>query len=185
MTTSHFRIEPLNSKHDRKGFISGVEELDRYLQRQAGQDAKKHVAAPFVLLVPKTERVIGYYTLSAFTVTPCELSPKIAKKLPRYPLIPATLLGRLAVDKEFQGHGYGEILLVNAMRRTLEQAPNISTIGIVVEAHDDRALTFYRNFDFQPFPNHEKRLFLPLPAIARLFQKTSKAETTNSTQDKN
>lgn len=163
------QIVPLHARHDRKGFASGADELDRYLLQQAGQDAKRHVAAPFVLLDPATKRVAGYYTLSAFAVAPCELQPEIARKLPRYPLVPTTLLGRLAVATEFQGRGYGELLLLDALRRTLDHATDVATIGVVVEARDDRALAFYERFEFRPFPDHPRRLFLALATIARLF----------------
>jgi GNAT superfamily N-acetyltransferase len=139
------------------------------LLQHAGQDARRHVAAPFVLVDPATERVAGYYTLSAFAVAPTELQPDIVKKLPRYPLVPTTLLGRLAVATAFQGRGYGELLLLDALRRTLTHAPNVATIGVVVEARDDSAAAFYRRFDFRPFPDHARRLFLALPTIARLF----------------
>ena len=137
--------------------------------QQAGQDAKRQVAVPFVLLDPATDRIAGYYTLSAFAVAPTELAPDIAKKLPRYPLVPTTLLGRLAVATAFQGRGYGSLLLLDALRRTLRLASEAATIGVVVEARDDRALAFYERYDFRPFPEHARRLFLPLAVIARLF----------------
>lgn len=134
-------IEPLHSRHDRKGFVSGADELDRYLLQQAGQDAKRHVAAPFVLLDPVSGRVAGYYTLSAFAVKPGDLQPDIARRLPRYPLVPVTLLGRLGVATAFQGRGYGEILLLDALHRVLAHAPGVATIGVIVDARDDCAAT--------------------------------------------
>ena len=166
---SRLRVEPLHSKHDRKRFASGADELDRYFHQQAGQDASRHVSAPFILLDPETGRVAGYYTLSAFAVAPCELQPDIVKKLPRYPLVPTTLLGRLAVDKASQGRGYGEFLLVDALHRTLKHSVDVATIGVVVEARDEAASKFYQRYEFQQFPNHDRRLFLPLDTIARLF----------------
>lgn len=163
------RIEPLQPHHDRKGFSSGADELDRYLRQQAGQDARRHVAAPFVLLDPTNGQVAGYYTLSAFAVAPTELPPDLAKKLPRYPLVPTHLLGRLAVATAFQGRGYGEFLLIDALHRTLKHVGEVATIGVVVEARDDRALAFYEHFGFLAFPNHPQRLLMPIETIARLF----------------
>jgi GNAT superfamily N-acetyltransferase len=128
---SRLRIEPLSAAHDRTGFASGAPELDRYLRVQAGQDAKRHLAAPFVLLDPATGAVIGYYTLSAFGVTPTEFPPELARRLPRYPLLPTTLLGRLAVTKTAHGRGYGQLLLLDALHRTFNHAPEIATLGVV------------------------------------------------------
>ena len=171
---TRLRIEPLHPRHDRKGFTSGADELDRYLLQQAKQDAKHHVAAPFVLLDPPTGRVAGYYTLSAFAVEPGHLQPEIARRLPRYPLLPATLLGRLAVATVFQGHGYGELLLLDALHRTLTLAPQMATIGVIVDARDDRAAAFYRRFEFQSLPTQPRRMLLALGTIARLFSDPSR-----------
>ena len=102
-----YRIELLGKTHDRTTFDCGSVALDRYLRRQAGQDAEKKVAAPFVLTVPPERRVLGYYTLSASLVNASELPDTLAKKLPRYPQLPVTLLGRLAVDQSMKGKGIG------------------------------------------------------------------------------
>ena len=88
------RVEVLGSQHDRSEFESGVGPLDKYFQTQARQDARKRIAAPFVLILPDGS-VVGYYTLSSTAVKLPELPETIVRKLPRYPLIPATLLGRL------------------------------------------------------------------------------------------
>lgn len=98
------RVETLGPGHDRSGFESGAEPLDRYFRLQAGQDARKKVAAPFVLILPD-QSLAGYYTLSSSTVQLPELPEAIVRRLPRYPLIPAMLLGRLAVDRRHQGKG--------------------------------------------------------------------------------
>ena len=82
------RVEPLGSHHIRKEFSSGVEPLDSYFRIQVGQDVRKNLAAPLVLVLP--DRAIGgYYTLSATAVPAPELPADIIRRLPRYPLIPA------------------------------------------------------------------------------------------------
>ena len=83
------------------------------------------------------------------------------ERLPRYPLIPATLLGRLAVDHRYQGQGIGEFLLVDALRRTLLQSAQIAAAAVVVEAIDPRSARFYQHFGFLLFPSTEGRLFVP------------------------
>jgi GNAT superfamily N-acetyltransferase len=110
-------IEALSPHHELKVFCCGVEALERYLRRQAGQDTRKHVAATFVLLEGENPTVLGFYTLSATSVRLGDLPEPTAKKLPRYPLVPAILLGRLAVDQNRRGKGYGELLLLDALKR--------------------------------------------------------------------
>jgi hypothetical protein len=97
-------IEPLDKHHDRADFSCGEASLDRYLRSQAGQDARRHVAAPFVAVAAAgSPRVLGYYTLSAFGIELAELPDETARKLPGYPVVPAALLGRLAVDQRQRG----------------------------------------------------------------------------------
>jgi len=116
-----YLIEPLGSHHNRAVFSCGIESLDVYFQRQAGQDARKRVAAPFVLLDKSSGMVAGYYTLSQTGINMVELPTEITKKLPKYPVVPATLLGRLAVHKNYQGKGLGEILLMDALGDFIKQ----------------------------------------------------------------
>lgn len=163
-----YRIEPLGSKHNRAAFSCGVEALDRYLERQAGQDVRKRVAAVFVL-TPDGQRIAGYYTLSAHVVSLGDLPAKVARKLPRYPNVPATLLGRLAVSTHFRGQGIGELLLLDALRRVLANTREIASAMIVVDAKDENARNFYLRHDFIPLPAQPNRLFYPVKTIEKLF----------------
>ena len=162
-------ICPLEKAHDRKSFDCGNEALNRYLREQAPQDAEKRVAAPFVLTQPGSPRVLGFYTLSSSIIPVGELPPDLMKRLPRYGQLPVTLLGRLAVDRSVGGQGVGEFLFVDALRRSLEAAQQIAAMAVIVEAKDERAESFYRHFDFQPFQQTPLRLFLPMDQIAKLF----------------
>ena len=161
------RLEPLASSHDRSGFESGVEPLDRYLRTQAGQDARKNMAAPFVLLLPDGI-IAGYYTLSSTSVQLAELPAQTVRKLPRYPLVPATLLGRLAVDRRQQGKGYGRFLLADALHRAARN--EIASFAVIVDAKDDNARRFYERESFLPLPDQPMRLFRPMADIAKLFE---------------
>jgi len=161
------RIEPLGSHHDRSGFDSGVEPLDRYFRIQAGQDARKNIAAPFVLML-SDGTIAGYYTLSSTAVQLGELPAATVKKLPRYPLLPATLLGRLAVDRHQQGNGYGRFLLADALYRVARS--EIASFAVVVDAKDDSARRFYERESFLPFPDQPMKLFRPMADIRRLFE---------------
>jgi predicted GNAT family N-acyltransferase len=161
-------IEALGKQHDRESFCCGVEALDRYFKQQAGQDARKRVAAPFVLIEKNSGTVAGYYTLCATSIKINELPIEIVKKLPKYPDVPATLLGRLAIDQNFRNKGLGEVLLMDALNRSLQS--EIATMAVVVSAKDDKARSFYEYFDFIRFPDYPYRLFLPMTAIATMFE---------------
>ena len=132
-----------------------------------GEDwARKKLAAPFVLILPDGS-VAGYYTLSATALNLCELPEQTARRLPRYPLVPATLLGRLAVERKHQGKGYGRFLLADALFRALRS--EIASFAVVVDAKDEAARRFYELESFLPFPDRPMKLFLPMADIARLF----------------
>ncbi len=153
-------IEPLG-KHDRAAFSCGAPELDAWFRQRAGQDEKRNVARVFVAIDDR-RGVVGFYSLSSFTLALDELPPEHARRLPRYDAIPAALIGRLARDERVRGEGVGELLLADAVRRTLGAARSLAVFAIVVDAKDDRAATFYRNFGFTSFPNRPSRLFMPV-----------------------
>jgi GNAT superfamily N-acetyltransferase len=161
------RVEPLGPHHDRSRFASGVEPLDRYFRSQAGQDARKNMAAPFVLVLPDGT-IAGYYTLSATGVKLTGFPVDIIRKLPRYPLVPATLLGRLAVDQNYQGRGYGRFLLADALFRAVRS--EIASFAIIVDAKDEAARRFYERESFLPFPDQPLRLFRSMGDIAKLYE---------------
>ena len=162
-------IEPLTSAHDRSTFACGQETLDRYLKTQAGQDLRRNVAVTFVLVETGERLVLGYYTLSSYGIVTRDLPPELSRKLPRYEQIPATLLGRLAIDSRRRGQHLGEFLLMNALERAYEQSTRIASYALVVDAIDEAARRFYLHYNFLPFPEHLNRLFLPMGTIAQLF----------------
>ncbi len=159
-------VEALGSRHDRGSFNSGVEPLDRYFKTQAGQDARKNIAAPFVLVLPDGA-IGGYYTLSSTAVKLTDLPAETIKRLPRYPLVPAILLGRLAVDFRYRGKGYGRLLLADALRRAVRS--EIASFAVIVEAKDEAARRFYERESFLTLPETPMRLFRPMADIAKLF----------------
>ena len=161
------RVEILGSQHDSKSFSSGVEPLDRYFRTQAGQDARKHMAAPFVLMLPGGA-IAGYYTLSATAVTLAKLPDDIVRRLPRYPLVTATLLGRLAIDQRFQGRGYGRFLLADALLRAARS--EIASFAVIVDAKDEAARRFYERESFLQFPDEPMKLFRPMADLVKLFE---------------
>jgi len=164
-----YRVEPLARQHDRSAFSCGVESLDRYLREQAGQDARRRVAAPFVLCEGKSNSVLGYYTLSALSIDVGAWLQDVATKLPKYPLVPATLLSRLGVDSRLRGKGVGEHLLMDAVRRALEASRAVASVAVVVDGKDENAASFYRRYGFISFADQPRRLFLPMAVIEKLL----------------
>jgi ribosomal protein S18 acetylase RimI-like enzyme len=165
---SKFVIEPLGTKHDRAAFSCGSKELDLYLQKQAGQDLKKRAAVPFVI-TPDHRTIAGFYTLSQYAVDLGGVPEEVAKRLPKYPMVSATLLGRLAVSNDFRGQGLGERLLMDALHRALDSSQQIASAAVVVDAKDEPAITFYTKYGFIELPGGNKRLFLPMGTIEQLF----------------
>jgi len=163
-----FRVEPLRKEHGRAAFSCGSEALDHYLRRQASQDVHKRVAICFVL-TPDGRTVAGFYTLSQYSVDLEDLPREIAKRLPKYPQVPATLLGRLAISEKIKGQGLGEFLLLDALHRSLELSRQIASAAVVVDAKEEAAKRFYEHFDFLPLPATPSRLFLPMKTIEKLF----------------
>jgi predicted GNAT family N-acyltransferase len=142
--------------------------LDRYLHRQASQDAAKHVAVCFVL-TPDGKTIAGFYTLSQYAVDLVQLPPELAAKLPRYPEVPATLLGRLAIATAFRGQHLGEFLLLDALHRSWQQSGQVASAVLIVDAKDQAARKFYEHFEFISLPAAPSRLFLPMATIGGIF----------------
>jgi predicted GNAT family N-acyltransferase len=161
-------IEPLGPKHDRAAFSCGIQSLDVYLYKQAGQDLKKRVAVPFVI-TPDGSTIAGYYTLSQYAVQLDAIPPEVAKKLPKYPMVPATLIGRLAVSNAFRGQGHGATLLMDALHRSLLYSREVASAGVIVDAKDSAAVAFYKKYGFLELPRIERRLFLAMGTVEELF----------------
>ena len=161
-----YRIEPLARHHDRDGFSSGVDSLDRYLKTQASQDSRRMANAVFVLVEPAApEHILGYFTLCAFTLAPGAVPETARRHIPRYPLVSATLIGRLAVARERQGQGLGGMLLARAMRMAYENAVVVGSSMIVVDSIDENAQRFYEAHGFLRLAD-TMRMIIPMAVVA-------------------
>lgn len=154
---------PLDAQHDRKQFSCGTPALDDYFKSQVSQDIKRRVASCFVALAAD-DSVAGFYTLAATSVALLDLPAAHAKKLPRYPLVPAVRMGRLAVSSAHQGTGLGAALLANALQRAA--TADIAAYAFVVDAKDNQAARFYAHHGFISLPDAMLTLFLPLASVA-------------------
>jgi GNAT superfamily N-acetyltransferase len=161
------RVELLGAHHDRAGFVCGDDALDQYFQRQVTQDARRHLASPFVMVMPDGA-IGGYYTLSSTAIRLHDLPEEVARRLPRYPLVPATLIGRLAIDRRYHGQGWGSFLLLDALHRCTTSP--IAAFAVIVDAIDDAARAFYLHHSFLPLPDAPHRLFRRMSDIAALLR---------------
>lgn len=164
-----FCIELLEKHHNRAAFSCGNEQLDRYLHLAAIQDKKRNIAIPYVIVDCDRQVIIGYYTLSTSGINLEQLPQSIVKKLPKYPIIGAVLIGRLAVADNYRGFGWGKLLIMDALYRSLGVSQTTGCFAVVVDAKDDEAVRFYQRFDFQAFPDHPYKLFRTMTNIAQTF----------------
>lgn len=162
MNSPDLHIVPLGDEHDRAAFDCGVESLNRYLQTQARQDLRRRANAVFVLgSVDEPACILGYYTLCALAVSQGDVPATARKHVPRYPLVSATLIGRLAVARDMQGHRLGVVLLADALQRAFESAGTVGSSMVVVDALNEAAAGFYEAHGFTRLPD-SSRLILPM-----------------------
>jgi hypothetical protein len=164
---SEFVCEPFGKHHDRAQFDCGIAVLNEYLAKYAGQDVKRKAAAVFVLVERVApQRVLGYYALCATSVELSALPVDWTRKLPRFPEIPAILLGRRARDTSYPG--VGALLLGDAITRCVRVAKEIAASLIVVDSKGEAATRFYKKFGFLSLPGLPDRMFLPMTTAERL-----------------
>jgi GNAT superfamily N-acetyltransferase len=160
-------ITPLDARHDRGAFSCGVEALDRYLRERASQDARRRVTSIFVAEDRETGAVQGFYTLAMAALNLDRLPPELARKMPRYPTVPAVRLGRLAVHAHARGQGLGAHLLFDALARSLRN--EIAWAAFLVDAKDEAARRFYLRFDLTPLVDDGLHLYALRGTLERLF----------------
>lgn len=156
--TPPYRIQLLGA-HDRSTFASGSEALDRYLQQQAKQDMRRRVASCFVAVDAGGE-IAGFYTIAASSLVLDLLPTEQAKRLPRYPTVPAVLIGRLAVAKAHQGKRLGAALVADAILRATRA--EVMAYAMIVDAKDDAAVGFYEHLGFARLRDDQRRLIRAL-----------------------
>ena len=164
-----FSIELLAKHHNREDFSCGNQQLNRYLQITASQDRKRNIAVPYVAIDLTSDRIIGYYTLSMTSINLGELPTYLVKKLPKYPLIGVTLIGRLAVSENHKSMGWGKLLLLDALYKSLETSKRVASFAVIVDAIDEQAIKFYQRFDFQSFPQQKFKLFRTMKNVSQAF----------------
>lgn len=159
-------IVPMTDTHERGEFSCGKAPLDVFLQKQAGQYARKRVGRTFVAVRPDSNKVIGYYTLAASAVGFADVPTEVSKKLPKHP-VPCVLLGRLAVDVSARGIGLGADLLIDGLKRTLRLADELGVFAVHTHAIDDDARGFYEKFGFRAMLDQPRHMFMPMETVQK------------------
>lgn len=160
-----YQIRSIDASIDTAGFQCGSEPLNEYIRRYASQDVRKNVARVFVA-TPENDpqQLAGFFTLSAGSVSCSSLPESLARRLPRYP-IPVALIGRLAVNSNFQGKGLGSIMLADACHKVSQASAVLAVAGIIVDAKDRKAVSFYDHFGFIPLQGQTGKMLLPASAF--------------------
>lgn len=151
---------PITAAHDLSAFCCGNDALDDWLRQQA---LKSEGRSARTFVVCSGAAVVGYYCLAAGAEKRVSMPRKIRQGLPDP--TPLTILGRLAVDRAYQGQKIGAGLLKDALLRAATAAQTIGSRAILVHAIDPAAVAFYTKFGFIEFPSGSQTMFLPIETI--------------------
>lgn len=151
---------PLEHTHDVSEFDCAKPPLSDWLRthalRNEGRGSRTYVAC-------FGRKVIGYYSLAAGAVKRNRAPSNIARDMPDP--IPVFVIGRLAVDRTYQGKGLGRALVKDALKRCLNASNEIGARAVLVHAIDDDVVPFYLQYGFKPFPTDARTLYLPMRKI--------------------
>ncbi|MBS1870024.1 MAG: GNAT family N-acetyltransferase [Actinobacteria bacterium] len=136
------------ARHDRSRFDSGEPTLDEWLRRYAGQNRRRDTAATWVIATPD-DRVVAYASLAMTAIDRSAAPRGVAKQAPDP--VPALLLGRLAVDRDFAGLGVGTALVAYVLATAIELNAKAACRAVVVAALDARARAWWEHLGFHPF----------------------------------
>jgi GNAT superfamily N-acetyltransferase len=161
----HFELHPINKALSKASFDCGYPSLNDFLRLYALKNEKLSIGKTYIGL-SDNKGVCGYFTISTAQIVAEDLPEDLQRKLPRYP-VPAFRIGRLAVDKEYQGAGIGQKLLKHALLKAIEVSYNVGLYAVLVDAIDEKAMRFYLKFGFIPFDEKPLTLFLPIDTIKR------------------
>jgi GNAT superfamily N-acetyltransferase len=164
-----FAVESLRPHHDRPGFSCGNASLDDFIKTKARKEQELGFSAVFVAAADASSpAILGFYSLSSHSISVQGIPPQTRKRFPRYPVVPTTLLGRLATSITCRGQGLGEFLLLDALQRALVSSEQVGSYAVVVDAIDASAESFYRKYGFLESEERADRLYLPMESIRRL-----------------
>jgi GNAT superfamily N-acetyltransferase len=158
-------IEKLSKDHKKSDFDCNNELLNNYIQKQAKQDVNRDLSACYILNDINDKRVLGYYTLSGNSIDRNEFPIELMQKMPpSYVNLPTILLGRLAIDKNEKGKGFGGILLMDALKKCVDISESLGVLAVIVDPFDEKAISFYKKYGFILIPSNNK-MFIPIKTI--------------------
>lgn len=158
-------IEKLNKDHKKSDFDCDNELLNNYIQKQAKQDVNRDLSACYILNDINDKKVLGYYTLSGNSIDRNDFPIELMQKMPpSYVNLPTILLGRLAVDKNEKGKGFGSILLMDALKKCVVISESLGVLAVIVDPFDENAISFYKKYGFILIPSNNK-MFIPIKTI--------------------
>jgi GNAT superfamily N-acetyltransferase len=170
--SSGIAIEQLNQRHKRTAICSGVAMVDEWLEKHARQSQEKQLSVTRVLL-KEPNIIAGFYTLALGQVNFDKLPHKMARKLPRT-LLPIVTLAWLAVDKHYQGKGFGERLLAQALADCYNTGQIMPFVAVLLDCATVNAKSFYQHYDFEELPGHPMKLMLPWKLLNRMMGKVER-----------
>jgi GNAT superfamily N-acetyltransferase len=159
--------ERLRRDHDLSVFACGEASLDDWLHRRAIPNDEGGASRTYVVCAGRQKRVVGYYALAAGAVAHSAAPGRVRRNMPDP--VPVMVLGRLAIDRTFQGRGLGSALLRDAILRTLQAAEVAGIRAILVRAISEDARQFYESWGFMPSPADRMLLIIPLTAAAKIL----------------
>lgn len=196
-----FEIQPWTPDHDSTEFSSSLQSIQKYIREQAGRAMSSKVSTVFVLSEKGSPKVRGYYTLSSKSITFEDLPAAVQKRLPRYPQIGATLLGRLGVDEKYRNElierggkpRLGELLLVDAQKKCLDSSSTVGSAVMLIDvelpteadvaAGARHPLGFYTQYGFIPLPKSSRTVFKRVTTIEKELAVTKPGSATRVGSD--
>ena len=162
------KVEAISESHDVSRFDCWKHKsLNDWLKRFTLTNQRNESARTYV--VHRNGQVVGYYSISAGSVSVDEAPERLSKGLAKHP-IPVILLARLAVDKDEKGTGLGKALLKDALTRIAQAADIVGARAVLVHAIDEEARSFYEHFDFEPSPVNELQLMLLMKDLRKALE---------------
>lgn len=148
-------------------FHCGDEALDRYFHERASRDMANRLSVVFIV-IPKDSpaTIAGFFTLSSQQTACDDLPDELRKKTGRYKVVGVTLLGRMAVAKEFQNRKLGKFVLFAALYEAWKASRHVSSFAVVVDAKTERVVPFYEKYGFRRLEGN--RLMMAMKTIEDL-----------------
>jgi len=156
----------LDEHHDASAFNCGESVLDDWLRERAWSNLQIAASRTYVICPAGSNRIAGYFALSMGQILAQDALGSMRRNMPRH--IPAVILGRLAIDRAWQGNGLGRALLAHVVTRALRASREVSARLIIVHAISPAAEAFYRHHGFTRLPVESPTLALDLVKLQKL-----------------